>query len=242
MIRTLLIEDEINARGSLRKMLKIIEPTIEIVGETGYIKEAIKLIETLQPDLIFLDIRLDDGIGFDILELNSISSKIIFITAYNQYAVKAFKFSAIDYLLKPINPEELQQALERAIKAIERDISHKNLLKILKHNIEEKDKKIVLKTSNNQYIVSIKDIVRLEADAAYTLFITTEGKIMTSKNLKYYEDILDENFIRCHQSHLISKYHIHSVQKGRSIVMTNTDSVPISTRKRTQVLELIKNS
>lgn len=241
MIKAILIEDEVNARSSLRKMLNLIEPSIKIVGETGYVNEAIQLINNNKPQLVFIDIQLEDGTGFDILkQLNHLSFKIIFTTAYNQYAIKAFKYSAIDYLLKPIHPEELKQALTRTILSIKKDEVTLNYVDILKHNIKEKDKKIVLKTANNQHIIYIKDIIRLQAEAAYTTFITNSGKVMVSKNLMYYQNILGPTFLRCHQSHLVNKKHVSSIHKSDFVKMINDDLVPISTRKKTEILKKIQ--
>lgn len=241
MIKTVLIEDEVNARGSLRKILKLIAPNIEIIGETGYVKEAVKMINTLKPKLIFLDIKLEDGIGFDILkQLEYTSFKIIFTTAYNEYAIKAFKYSATDYLLKPINPLELKSALERAIISLNKETKHDKLLNVLKYNIEENDKKIVLKTTNNQHIVLVKDIIRLEADTAYTTFYVNNNKITVSKNLKYYQEILDDGFIRCHQSHLVNNLHIIGVHKKEFIKMSNEELIPISLRKKNEIIQQIK--
>ena len=140
-MKTLLIEDEENARQALKKLLRLTVPSIQVVGETGYIKEASNLIHTQKPDLIFLDIELEDGLGIDWLQsINHPKFKVIFTTAYNQYAIKAFKFSAIDYLLKPINPEELRDAVQRAISSIKNEKEYMKLLSTLKSNFKEKRK------------------------------------------------------------------------------------------------------
>ncbi|HFS67933.1 MAG TPA: response regulator transcription factor, partial [Flavobacteriia bacterium] len=201
MIKTLIIEDEINVREGLKKLLKIIAPNIKVIAETGFITEAIQIIKKEKPSLIFLDIELEDGSGFDILkQFETIYFKIIFTTAYNQYAINAFKFSATDYLLKPINPIELKKAIQRATIALDKE----NLLTVLKHNLDNKEQKIVLKTSENQFVINVKNIIHLEADGTYTHFITTNKKIIVSKNIKFYEDLLNDNFFRCHQSHLVN--------------------------------------
>lgn len=240
MIKTLIIEDEVNVRNGLKKMLTIIAPNIELVGETAYVSDAIKLIKALKPKLIFLDIELEDGTGFDILnQLEEIDFNIIFTTAYNQYAVKAFKYSAIDYLLKPIDPFELKESINRVTRKINKSIEHQELIKVLQENFNNpSDSKIILNTTEQRYIVYTKDIIRLEADGAYTLFVTTSNNIIISKNLKYYQNLLDDNFIRCHQSHLINKEHIKGV-KGLHVVMNNANLVPISTRKKSEIIKLI---
>jgi len=239
MIKTIIIEDELNVREALKKMLRIIAPSIEIIAETAYVSDAIKLIKVNKPNLVFMDIELEDGTGFDILnQLENLNFNIIFTTAYNQYAIKAFKYSAIDYLLKPTDPSELQSAIERSIENIQNKQEHQELLQVLKQNHNKSANKIVLKTTEQRYIIPTVDIIRLEANGAYTNFITKDKKIIISKNLKYYQDILDKNFIRCHQSHLINKEHIKGV-KDKSIIMSNNEIIPISSRKKTDIINLI---
>lgn len=232
MIKTLIIEDEINVREGLKKLLKIIAPNIKVIAETGFITEAIQIIKKEKPSLIFLDIELEDGSGFDILkQFETIYFKIIFTTAYNQYAINAFKFSATDYLLKPINPIELKKAIQRATIALDKE----NLLTVLKHNLDNKEQKIVLKTSENQFVINVKNIIHLEADGTYTHFITTNKKIIVSKNIKFYEDLLNDNFFRCHQSHLVNSAHIIRYTNKGFLQMTNRDLVPVSTRKKKEI-------
>ena len=241
MIKTIIIEDEINVRKALIKMLQVIEPSVKIIGETGYVNEALDLITTKKPALVFIDIELEDGTGFDLLkQLENIDFKIIFTTAYDQYAINAFKFSAIDYLLKPIDPTELQNAVKRAISTIKNEKEHQELLEVLKNNIEKKEQKIVLKTSEQRFVIPLKDIIRLEADGAYTLFITTNQKIIISKNLKYYQDLLNDDFVRCHQSHLINKKHIIAIEKNEKVKLSNNDLVSISVRKKTEIIQIIR--
>lgn len=240
MIKVILIEDELQARNGLKKILNLIEPNLSIIGETGLVKEAIRLIDTQKPDLVFMDIELEDGSSFDVLEqFNTIKFKIIFITAYNQYAINAFKFSATDYLLKPIDPVELKSAISRAKDVINNEKEHYKLLEVLKNNIKYEEKKIVLKTSENRFIIKVSDIIRLEADSAYTIFITQTKRILVSKNLKYYEDLLGNDFVRCHQSHLINKNHIVSTYKNEYFMMINNDKVNISSRKRQVVFQYL---
>jgi len=241
MIKTLIIEDELNVRNALKKILKLIDNSIEIVAETGLVQEAVKLIDKHQPQLVFLDIELEDGTGFDLLQqLNQINFKIIFTTAYNQYAIKAFKFSAIDYLLKPIDPTELSEAISRAKTEIKNKINHQELIDILNSNLAQKEEKIVLKTTEQRYVILVKNIIRLEADGAYTLFITTNQKIIVSKHLKHYEKMLSNSFIRCHQSHLVNSQHIIGFDKNDLLQMTNNESAPVSTRKKADILKYLK--
>ena len=242
MIRTVIIEDEKNAREGLKKMLAIIAPDCLLVGESGLVKESIQMIKEMQPELVFMDIKLEDGNSFQILnELNNINFKIIFTTAYNQYAIKAFKFSATDYLLKPIDPNELKVAIEKSILNLKKEKHHKELIDLLKHNIQGKEEKIILKTTEQQYILFINEIIRLEADAAYTIFYTKKEKIIVSKNLKHYQDLLGDEFIRCHQSHLINTNYIVSIHKNESLQLSNGELIPIASRKKKEILKHLKN-
>jgi len=240
MIKTLIIEDEINVREGLKKLLKIMATSIEVIAETSFVSEALELIKKEKPDLIFLDVELEDGSGFDILkQFEMIDFKIIFTTAYSQYAIDAFKFSAVDYLLKPIDPTELKLAIERAVSDINTKKKHQDLLSVLKNNIENQEQKIVLKTTENRFVINVKDIIRLEADGTYTNFIITNRKVIVSKHIKFYEDLLDEKFLRCHQSHLVNSIHIISLTSKGFLQMSNQDLVPVSTRKRKEIGQLI---
>ncbi len=241
MIRTIIIEDELNVRSGLKKMFSILEPTIEIIGETGFVKEGISLIETMKPDLVFMDVELEDGTCFDLLnQLEQLDFQIIFTTAYNQYAITAFKYSAVDYILKPVDPSELKGAIARALDNIKHKTEHQELLNVIKNNLEEDDKKIILKTTEQHYVISTKDIIHLQAGGAYTIFITTDKKIIVSKNIKHYQEILGEDFIRCHQSHLVQKRHIVGFDKNGFLQMNNDDLVAVSTRKKSEIVKMIK--
>jgi len=244
MLKIILIEDEYKAREALKKMLQILPTDIEIVAETGRINEAVHLINELNPDLVFLDIKLQDGSGFDILEqIARPDFKIIFTTAYNEYAIKAFKVSALDYLLKPIDPVELQTALQKATGLIDNEKEYQSLLSVFKNNEKDADKKIVLKTTENRYIIYQKDIIRLEADGAYTLFVTKNQNIIASKNIKYYQDLLDENmFMRCHQSHLVNYKQVKSVYKNDKLLLSNGDIIPISIRKKPEIIKRLQEN
>lgn len=239
MIKTIIIEDEVNVRNALRKMLTILEPSINVIAETGYVNDAVKLIKTKKPDLVFLDIELEDGTGFDVLKQLEGNFSIIFTTAYNQYAINAFKFSAIDYLLKPLDPTELQAAISRAKQRIKNEKEYKELLNSLLNNIEKKEKKIVLKTTEQHFVFYVKEIIRLEADGAYTIFVTKKQKIIISRNIKYYQDILGDDFIRCHQSHLVNSKHILGIDKKGLLQLSNNELIVVSTRKKSEVIRLI---
>lgn len=241
MIKAIIIEDETNARAALVKMLRILDNNIDIIAESAYVKEGLKFINELKPDLVFLDIELEDGTGFDLLnQIENQNFKIIFTTAYSQYAIQAFKFSAIDYLLKPIDPIELQSTLDKTKEILKVDNDYKNMLKVLKHNLDDENKKIVVKTSEKSHVFLVKDIVRLEADGAYTIFKTNNEKIIVSKNLKHYQSLLGKEFIRCHQSHLVNINFINGMNRNNQLQLKNDELINVSTRKISEVNQIIK--
>ncbi len=242
MRKAIIIEDELGVRSALKKMLKLMHPGMKIVAETGSVSEAVVLLKEHEPELIFLDIELEDGTGFDILnQFESIGFKIIFTTAYSEYAIKAFKYSSIDYLLKPVDPMELKDAVTRAFLSVDGEREHKALLEVLRNNIEKRPPKIVLKTTEQRHIIDVENIIRLEADGAYTSFVLKNKKIIVSRNIKHYQNILGEDFIRCHQSHLVNSNHIKGVDKQGALMMSSGDLVPVSTRKRAEIVQRIKN-
>lgn len=224
-MKVVIVEDEVNAQEALKKMLQLIAPQLEISGIFETVKAAIHFLNNNSIDMLFLDIRLEDGTGFDVLqELENQHFALIFTTAYDEYAIKAFKFSAIDYLLKPIEPLELQQAIARATKRGQEQITPVEPAK--------KDQKIVLKTTENRYVLEVNDILYLEAEGSYTTFHTATKTIMVSKHLKYYEDLLqDYGFIRSHQSFLVAQSHIKEIRTSR-LILSNESEVPISHRKK----------
>lgn len=238
MIKTIIIEDEQNTLEVLKKMISLINTDIQIVGEARYVKDAVSLIEATQPKLVFMDIQLENGTGFDVLkQLNNINFKIIFTTAYNQYAIKAFKFNAVDYLLKPIDPKELKNAIEQAINSINQQENYNELLRQIE---QQSENNIVLSTTEQKHIIPIKSIIHLEAEGAYTIFITNDKTIVTSKHLKYYQELLGDDFIRCHQSHLVCKQKIKSIDKKGVLHLSNGDTVPVSRRNKMNILSLLQ--
>lgn len=243
-MRIVIIEDEKNAQEVLANLLQLIEKNISIEGFAENVPDAIKLIEKVKPDAIFLDIHLKNGTGFDVLEkIVDYKGKIIFTTAYDNYAIKAFKFSAFDYILKPINPKELKESIKDLKKSIDKEVKYKEMLNVLNHNKKDKESKIILKTLNNQYVIIIKDIVHCESEGAYTKFFLKEHKsYLTSKNLKYYTEILSEyGFVRTHQSHLINAKYILRINSNNFVELKSGEQIPISARKKTEVNKYIKS-
>jgi two-component system LytT family response regulator len=244
MLRAIIIDDESNNREKLRNSVTKHCSEVQIVGEADGVRTGISAIRQLLPDLIFLDIKMDDGSGFDLLNrFDSIEFKVIFVTAYEEYAVRAFRMSAVDYLLKPVDPEELVEAVKRAREQIELNI--KSQLDALKNNLHtEQSKKIVLKEADNIHLINIEDIIHCKSDSNYTIFYFPGNKrIMVSRQLKDYEDMLDAfGFFRAHKSHLVNLEQIVRFEKadGGFLVMSDDSRVPVASRKRERLMELFE--
>lgn len=248
MLNAIIVEDEKRSRETLSGLLKLYCKNVYVIAEADGMQTGIEAIEKHNPDVLFLDIQMPDGSGFKLLEsLSKIDFDIIFTTAYDQFAIKAIKFSAIDYLLKPIFPDDLVSAVKKAEDRQLARNTQKNV-EVLLENIrkpETEAPKIVLATSEKINVVEVKDIIRCESDNYYTFFhFTNGGKLLVSKTLKENEELLREyNFIRPHKSHLINVMYIKSFnrQEGGYIVMTDGTSVPVSRRKREKIIEIIQN-
>jgi len=242
-MKVIIVEDEAAAQKILQYMLENFFDNIKIVATAVGVKDAYSAINFHNPDLVFLDIKLSDGTAFDLLQkFNDINFGIIFTTAYNEFAIKAFKYSTIDYLLKPINPMELQSAVKRAIQLKKDKDKYRELLDLLNSYTSKQQKKLILNTTKGKCMFPEEDIVRLVADGSYTTFILKNKKITVSKNIRHYEKILgNEQFIRTHQSHLVNIKHIISLEPSGKIIMSNGDKVPVSVRKRPVIKAIFKN-
>lgn len=244
MSKAVIIDDIQSARDYLKRDLLSFCPKVEVIGEADGVLSGLKLIKQSKPDIVFLDINMNDGTGFDILELlDTISFKVIFTTASDAYAIKAFKFSAIDYLLKPVDADELIKAVGKATEKGKE--SHQQNVGLLMDQMKSKEgmKKIALHTSDKIQICELEDIVRCESSVNYTTFyFKNDSKLMVTKTLKFYDQLLSQSgFLRVHQSHLINVSQIKEYIKsdGGYIVMNNGNHIPISARKKAEVIELI---
>ena len=242
----LIVEDEQRATNLIKNILTKSELSIEVIGEAKSIKTALKLINDLKPDLLLLDIELPDGTAFDLLnELGDFDQKIIFITAFEKYALKAIKMSALDYIMKPIDPDELVEAVERAVSEKDKYDDQKRL-KYLLSNQKEKSQfsQIILKDKNGFQLVEIKRIIRLEAMGSYTRFnIENSDPIIISKNLKEYDSILRPyGFFRCHKSHLINLNFIKSYSRydGEILILQDDSEVPLALRKKESLMRVLE--
>jgi len=245
-MKVLIIDNEAPIRAGLRLQLETYCPEMDALQEATGIASGLLAIDNFQPDIVFLDVEMDDGTGFDLLKKSgSYNFQLIFITAHNKYAVDAFRFSAIDFLLKPIDTDDLLISLKKAIS----NLKNKNLkeqIQVLNESmnaISMEHKKIVLKDKDSIYFIKVNDIIRCHAEGPYTEFFTSNGqKITISKTLKEYEEMLEPfGFIRAHHSHLINIRKIIRFDKtdGCNLIMENNDEVPVSQRKKEHLLEMI---
>jgi two-component system LytT family response regulator len=251
MITALLIDDDQHLRQGMKSLLERHAPEIRIIGEAESVKTGITAIENWKPQVVFLDIHLTDGTGFDILEEvaktnGKLNSHIVFITAHEQYALKAFKFSALDYLLKPVDPEELKKSIVKIKEVLEKNTSFDHI-DLLLENIRKKVdhfKRIALSTADGIHLFEISDIIRCESQDNYTqFFIKNHKPLLISKTLKEYEELLMEHgFERIHQSHLINLSYLKSYIKtdGGYVIMGDNARLPIAQRKKERLQELIK--
>ena len=246
MLRTIIIDDEEHMRETLIDLLTDHCPEVKVIGQANSVKSGVESILDRKPDLIFLDIKMADGTGFDLLEkIEPADCKVIFVTAYDAYALKAFKFSALDYLLKPVDSVELKNAVEKARQQVQQEL--KTQFTILTDNLKTDDpsrKKIILKTSENIYLMRVNEIACCEGDGKYTIFYPVDGeKIITANTLKFYQDMLVESgFYRVHKSFLINLEHLKRFEKaeGGTVILQNDLRVPVASRKRHELLELFE--
>jgi two-component system, LytTR family, response regulator len=250
MITALLIDDDNNLRDGMKSILARYAPEMVIIGEADSVASGAVLLVKTKPQVVFLDIHLGDGTGFDLLEevnkTGNVNSQIVFITAHEQYAIKAFRFSALDFLLKPVDPEELQKVIQK-IKNVINTTDNYGHIDLLLENIRKKVdnfKRIALSNSDGIHVFEVSDIIRCESEDNYTKFFIKNNKpILISKTLKEYEDLLTEHgFERIHQSHLINLAYLKSYIKkdGGYVVMADNSNLPISQRKRDRLQEILK--
>lgn len=246
-VKAIIVDDEQNNLDNLCQLLKKNCPEVNVVATALNAEDGISAIKKQQPDLVFLDIQMPGKNGFELLkELTDYSFEIIFVTAHDQYGIQAVKFSAIEYLLKPINIDELKIAVQ---KVIQKDILKKqnlqleNLLQFLQQNQQKQEHRIALRTTKETRFVKTDQIIRCESSNNYTTFYFVNGeKLLVSKPIFDYDDLLEDyGFIRCHQSHLVNKKYIKSWVKenGGYLLLDDNTQVPVSRQKKEKVLKLI---
>ncbi len=246
MLRVIIVEDELRARTFLRDLLLAECPEVHIAGMAANVAEAVTLINATAPDLVFMDIELQTGTGFDVLEqIDATSLAVIFTTAYDHYAIKAIKFSAVDYLLKPIEIEELKAAVQKVAERAKVPGGH-DALKMLLKNLQSPqagEQSITLPTSDGLEFIPLRQIIRIEASGSYTqFFLHDKKKIMVSRHMKEYELLLDEHgFFRVHNSHIINLAEVKRLIKtdGGYAVMNDGSEIGISPKKKDEFMKRI---
>lgn len=247
MKKALIIDDEQRTRELIAKMIESFDLNVEAIARGENVKSGLEAIAEIKPDLVFLDIQMPDGTGFDLLKaLPEKNFEVIFITAHEEFAIKAIKFSALDYILKPVDPDELKAAVERALESINSDMNEQPQFEALQNNIQPSQKRrLVLKTQESVHVVDLDQIIRCEADRNYTSFFLKEGKkILVSRTLKDYETLLTgHNFLRVQQSHLINLNYVDRYDKGNggAVVMKDGSEVPLSPAKRDIFFQILEN-
>lgn len=241
-----LVDDMPQALEMLHNDISNKHSNIQIIGTAMSVVAASKLLRKQQPDILFLDIMLGDGTGFDVLEIiPDLRSKIIFVTASDEFAIKAFKFAAIDYVLKPYSDEDLKNAIEKALNQIQPEKKQLSVLQESISNPTNAPKKISLHTLDKIVVVSLEEIIKCKSDNNYTTFYFENGtKLMVTKTLKYFADLLKEShFLRVHQSHLVNTKYIKEYIKsdGGYLVLKDKSTIPVSVRKRAEVIEALNS-
>jgi len=239
MLSAVVIDDESKVRETLKQMLSIYCPNINVIGEADGVESGYRIITTQNPDVVFLDMQMNDGNGFDLLnKFSPINFQLIIVTAYQEYAIKAFKFSAVDYLLKPIDPSDLISAVEKISTSYNQTETKSKFDALLSNTVnqESSSKKLVLKTISGIHVVDTDNIIRCESHNNTTEFIFKDNvPIRVSRTLKEYEDLLDDcGFIRCHQSHLVNQKYIVKVMRfpTPAIRMSDNSEIPVAIRKK----------
>ena len=244
-IKTLIIDDSQRARRLLKIIIEENISDVLVLGEASNVEEAFLILKNTQIDLLLLDIEMPNKTGLqlaqELLDAN-ISCEIIFTTAYNQYAIQAFRLSAIDYLLKPIQENDLIAAIEK-VKQKKEWLNDKQRLKALTQNLDtEKESKICLPMLNGYQYMDLDSIEYLEADGSYVKIYLIDGKNITiSKNLKYFEDIFEKStdFLRIHRSFIVHKKHVKKIQRGKNstVIMQNNSELEISRNRKDEILD-----
>lgn len=247
-MQVVIIDNEAPIRRTLKQILKLYCPGVEVIGEANGVQSGLELLAEQEPDLVFLDIEMNDGTGLDLLQqIPNREFEVVFVTAYDRYALEAFKFSAIDYLLKPVDPDDLVDAVNRAKEA--RDKANLSVqLSVLLNNMQsmsQGEKKIVLRDTESIYVLEVKEIIRCQAEGSYTrFFLGDDTEVLVSRHLKSYEQMLaGYGFFRSHHSHLINLHQIKRFDKsdGGMLIMRDQSSLPVSSRRKTQLLDLLEN-
>lgn len=243
-IKAILVDDEESARDVLENLLLRFCPEIEIIAKCSNVLDAVEEIKKETPHVVFLDIEMPQYAGYEIIKFfEEINFDLIFITAYDQYAIRAFEVAALDYLLKPIDINRLKESIERLQKNVDKN-SRSQQYQIAKNNLETKQlNNIVISQLNQQHIISINEIIAIEAHEAYCEIFTTNKSIIASKNLKYFERILEDElkFMRVHKSWLVNMSFIeHYSKSDLTIMLKNGIETKLSKYKKAEFEAILK--
>lgn len=244
---TIIIENEIAAKDLLISLIKDYKPEIQVVGIASTIHEAIQLFKNVNPELAFIDIELDDGQSFEILNQVDLSEcKLIFTTAYDNYALKAFEYNALDYLLKPFSPKQFVKSVNKALANRQKRLDYQSLFKYLQRNgfDQELSQRISVSSEKGIRLLETSNIIHIEGDKGYCFIHLSDGdQVMASKSLSHYVENLDSRkFIRTHQSHLVNLDFVmeFSFEDGGYLRMKNNKHIPVSRRKKAEVIQILK--
>ena len=247
ILKAIIVDDEERGINALSKLIENYCPDIQVIATARNVEEASLAIKELKPEIVFLDIEMPEKSGFDLLNsFDHIDFEIVFITAFQEYAIKAIKFAALDYLLKPVNISELVEVIEK-FKIKKAGISSREKYAILKQSLSTANafKKIILTDAENFHFVNIEDILYCKAEDNYTRFVAiNDKKYIVSRLLKEYDDLLHmNNFFRIHKSYLVNMNHVEKVIKkdGASVLMSNKEELPVSSRKKDEFFTFLKN-
>ena len=243
MITVFVVEDEVRILETTIAMVE--ELGLKIAGSASTIDSAYDGIQSTKPELLLLDVEIGTNTSFELLEkFNDFSFQVIFITAHQKYAVDAFKFSAIDFLLKPLSFTALEMAVAKASESMK--TSQKKSIETLRHNLDsnQKNQKIILKTQDKIWVLELNEIVHCESDLSYTIFHTDTERIIVSRTMGYYDELLSAyGFFRVHKSHLVNVRHVRKIHKtdGGEAELSNGSKIPISQRKKEEFLKSIES-
>lgn len=242
-MKAVLIDDQTHVRENLKLLLGEFVPEVEVIAEADGVKSGLECVKKYKPDLVFLDIEMNDGTGFDLLSLvKERTFRVIFVTGHDGYAIRAFRVAAIDYLLKPVDPDDLMEAVEKA--KLQPLIQEIQVSEAISSQSSEKLKQLVLSDADNVYLVQVSEIIRCQSEDNYTRFFLSDGrKLLISKTMKEFAELLGKSgFFRSHQSHLINLAFFDHLDKrdGGTIFLRDGASVPLATRKKDQLIQALK--
>ncbi|MDA0176405.1 LytR/AlgR family response regulator transcription factor [Mesoflavibacter profundi] len=237
-MKAIIVEDKAYIRKGLLNLLQLIDTKVDVVGECESVKEAVIVTKACKPDLIFLDINLSDGSAFDFLDqTNHLNFKIIFITAYEEFALKALKIGAVDYILKPVDIDDLETAI-RKVECLPLQTQQAQVQKV-KDVLQQPETKLILSLHDSYQVIDLNELLYCESDKGYTTFYCNDGKkYMASKTLKEFENqLFKSNFVRPHQSFMVNLKFIDKYDKSGVIHLINNKQIPVSSRKKDDFLK-----